>query len=247
MIVIAEFYARYTSTLTEAGLSLGGENLLGFAETTAQTYYAERYKQFGIRIDVRLEVGSTRSWISIGAIVTVLTQYANIRQSVDYLIKDSHALARLIVPSISRSLGLPIQAPEYHERRLGLPGQLHRLFVQVERREISANEATNRAVSLLESQGGTDVLPEIPRLKEQLSSEFHESQHSLSGNLYIQRSQELHQAGDPRQTPKRLPKLPDRPQPVIPSSPPTVIRRRRRTGIIATRDRQTGHVRITRY
>jgi hypothetical protein len=154
MIVIAEFCARYRSTLPDEELDRAAENLLRFVETVAHDYYAERYNELGVTPSVRVEIGSTRSWVVIGSLVTVLTHYGSVKESIDYLIKDSHALARLIAAEISRSLGLRAEAPEYHARRLGLPGKLHRLFLQVERGETSPDDATNRALMLVQNQGG---------------------------------------------------------------------------------------------
>jgi hypothetical protein len=247
MIVIAEFYARYRSTLPEGELDRVAENLLRFVETVAHDYYAERYNELGVTHSVRVEIGSTKSWVVIGSLVTVLTQYGSIREGIDYLIKDSHTLARLIVPGISRSLGLRAEAPEYHARRLGLPGKLHRLFLQVERREISPDEATNQALMLLQNQGGTDTPEELERLKQQFSVEFYSIAPGLSRRLDAQNSLRSGQETASRQPPKRMPARPSRSEPVLAPLPGLPFRRRQRRGVVATRDPQTGAIRISRY
>src|SRR5439155_23338005 len=158
-------------------LNVGAQNLVIFEERTAHDYYSERYDQFGITISVRVEIGSSRVWITIKAIGKALIIYAGVRQGIDYLVQDPPKLARLIIPGISTTLKFPAERPEYHARRLGLPGQLRRLFWQVELGEISAEEATKRAVVLLEKQGETDG---VPTIEQRLASEFHNLQRSLS-------------------------------------------------------------------
>ena len=249
MIVIAEFYARYRSTLPEEELDRAAQNLLIFVETVTHDYYSERYSELGITPSVRVEIGSTKSRIVIGSLVIVLTQYGSIREGVDYLIKDSRALAPLIVPGISRSLGLQTEVPEYHARRLGLPGKLRRLFVQVERGEISPDEATNQALQLLQSQGGPDTpntTQELERLRQQFSMEFHSIAPELSRRFTTQHSLRSGQEMASREPPKRVPVRPSRPEPVLAPLPGLPSRRRRRRGVVATRD-QRGAIRVTEY
>jgi hypothetical protein len=117
MIVIAEFYARYRSTVTRSELTVAGENLLKFAENAAREYYTERYDQLGIAITMRVEIGSTRVWIIVKALGKAFLLYAAIRQGTDYLIQDSQNLARLVIPRIPAALKIPPQRPEYHSRR----------------------------------------------------------------------------------------------------------------------------------
>jgi hypothetical protein len=241
MIVIAEPYARYVTTVPESRLDAAGEHLLLFAETAAQHYYAERYRQFGITIAVRIEIGST--WVRITVLastLSILAQYGSIREGVDYLIKDSQNLARLILPHVPESLGIAPQTPEYHQRRHGLPGRLHRLFTQVERGELSAKEATAQAMMLLEDEGVTDV-EDIQKLKQQLSLEFKRSE-KASEEMEDQYLPEWHSPPSSQTNPVK-PLLPKRPDPVVPTS--KSIRRRR--GIVARRDPRTGRLQIINY
>jgi hypothetical protein len=113
----------------------------------------------------------------VSALITILNYYGSIREGADYLIKDARELSRLIIPAISRVLGLPDQVPEYHQRRLGLPGRLRRLFEQVEQGEISASEAVDRASRLLDA-GDEPDLRDLPQIKEQLAREFHHAEQS---------------------------------------------------------------------
>jgi hypothetical protein len=246
MIVIAEFYAKYSSTVPESELRIAGDNLLRFAEDTAHEYYAERYDQHGIAITVRVEIGSTRVWITVKALGKAFLLYAAIRQGIDYFVQDSQNLARLVIPGIPAVLKIPPQPPEYHERRLGLPGQLRRLFEKVRRGELSADEATNQAVLLYQRQNG-DAIREIPALKDRLASEFRKLEPSTLRPPGKQRSYPSGESAERRSVPRRARSLPQHREPVIAPLPGTGFRRRRRTGIIATRDPETGDIRVTPY
>jgi hypothetical protein len=246
MIVIAEFYARYRSTVTRSELTVAGENLLKFAENAAREYYAERYDQLGIAITVRVEIGSTRVWITVKALGKAFLLYAAIRQGTDYLIQDSQNLARLVIPRIPAALKIPPQRPEYHSRRLGLPGQLHRLFEKVQSGELSSDEATNRAV-LLFQRDEEDLVREVPALKDRLASEFRKLEPSTLRPPGEQRSYQSGESAERRSVPRRAPSLPQHREPVIAPLPGTGFRRRRRTGIIATRDPETGGIRVNPY
>ena len=246
MIVVAEFYARYRSTIAESELTVTGENLLEFAEDAARKYYAQRYSQLGITITVRVEIGSSRVWITVKALGKALLLYAALRQGIDYLIEDSLNLARLVIPGIPAASKLPPQRPEYHERRLGLPGQLRRLFEKVQSEQLSSDEATNRAVLLFQQQE-EDLVREVPALQGRLSSEFRTFEPPTSRTPGEQHSYQSSESAGRRGVPTHTPSLPRRREPVIATVAGTEFRRRRRTGIIATRDPKTGRIRVTLY
>jgi hypothetical protein len=247
MVIITEFYARYASTVAESELYSGAENLLKFAENAARDYYAERYDQLGITLTVRVEIGSTRTWITIKGLGKAFLVYAAIRQGIDYVITDSQMLARLVVPGIPAALNIPPEHPQYHARRQGVPGQLRRLFEKVERGELSPAEATNVAIDMFGKQE-PDALRAFPDLKDRLSAEF-----SAAGQTVLQTKRETNLfhtdestggSGVPKGTPS-----PPRREPAIAPLPGTSSRRRRRLriGVIAGRNPETGHVQVASY
>jgi hypothetical protein len=69
-------------------------------------------------------------------------------------------------------LGLPGVEPVVTQRRLGDAGKLNRLFKAVERREISADEATQQALRLFAEKDLDLSISAMPRLKKQLFVEF---------------------------------------------------------------------------
>lgn len=242
MIVIAEPYARYPDTLPESELRPAATRLLQVAEEACRQYFAQRYEQLGITIATRVEIGSTRTWTTIKAVTAALLLYGSLRQTVDYLVKDGDSLSRLILPKVASTLGLPVSRPERHERRLGIPGDLRRLFARVESGEMSAEEATGRALRLLQSSDDTDTARDLPRLTPLLTAEFAEAA-ARAEQLEAQLTMVAPSLGEGDGAAKKQPDLPQWPEMALP--PATPIRRRR--GVVASRDPRTGHVRIRSY
>jgi len=188
-------------------LNTAGERILQFAENVAREHYAQRYDDLGITISVKLEIGSTRIWITLKAVGKVLIAYGAIRQGVDHLAADSKQLAEKLIPGISTVLKVD-ERPLYHQRRFGLPGQLRRLFEQVRRGELSPDEATTKAIDLIQSQDET-LITEIPDFNERLSLEIRELAERPPRNV---RHEQLFQSRESTAFPKlpeRTPSLPN--------------------------------------
>lgn len=223
MIVVAETYAKLSTTIMRSALEARSESILDYAEGIVQEHYRDRYEQYTFRVHVRVERGSTRVWVTVTTLASILTFYGDIRQSVDYLIKDAKYLGSTLLPEMSSQLDLGREQPDYVQKRLGVPGQILQLFHKVERREISAEEATRRAVDLLCRQSGPEAVAEASGLTEKLAVELRDVTRHRS--------------------PKRLPfdgknRQLDLPPPQLPP--------RRRTGVIVSRDRD-GKVRVRTY
>jgi hypothetical protein len=240
MIVIAEPYARYSNTLPASELERAAANLLNFADEITRSHFADRYQQFEVTVAARVEIGSTRTWITIAALVHALIFYGDIRQSVDYLIKDGQHLGRLILAGVPGAIGLHPYSAEREERRLGVPGKLQRLFASVERGEITSGEATRRAMTILQKRGGVDVLRELPKLTERLAVEFEQVANISWRQLSVDFGQEANPSGVPAQQKKQAARRPELGLP-----PVTPFQRRR--GVIASRDRTTGDIQISTY
>ena len=241
MIIIAEPYARYQETLAESELELASTRLLEVAEDLCRLHFAARYEELGITIEARVEVGSTRTWVTISALVGALLFYGNLRQSIDYLAKDADMLSRLIQPKVASTIGLQSSGPERYERRLGVPGELRRLFAHVERGEMSADEAASRAFRLLRIDDDTKTTRELPRLERELISEFQiaacSQQEGVREMIDMPHVQVRDGGAKKRQ---------ERPKRHDMGLPPTQPIRRRR-GVVASRDPRTRRVAIRRY
>jgi hypothetical protein len=224
MILIAEPYARYTRTLEPSEVEAAAARLLEAAERAAQRHFGDRYERLRITVVARIEGGSTRTWVTIGALLTALNSYGNLRQSIDYLVKDAQSVGQAILSETSHSLGIN-EHPAGQQKRLGVPGRLRRLFVRVEKGELSPEEATSQAVRLLERHGGIDSMSEVPRLARQLRSELTE----------VAAQQERPKTSLPVRSHR----------PVLGLPPVAPVQRRR--GAIASRDSDSGQVDVVTY
>jgi hypothetical protein len=176
------------------------------------------------------------------SVFNVFVNYGGLRQSLDYLIKDAHTLAQILMPHVPESLGIAPQRPERQERRLGLPGKLRTLFARVENGELSAEEATTKAIELFEKHGTMSV-EEITKLKQQLGSEFQTGKPPSPPLSKEQISVDLAQSKEQEALPLNLPSSPNVREPVV-AVPPGSKRQRRRKGVLAQRDRETGNIQI---
>src|SRR5262245_43869850 len=145
MIVIAEPYSRFRRTIPLDELKSRAGDLLTYSENEIRAYYRSGHPNLEIYVSLRVEQGSTRVWLVVGTVVGALTLYGDIRQSVDYLIKDARSVGELILPEVPTKLKLP-ETPEVTQKRLGLPGKLERLFQAVEHHEITPHKATQLAL-----------------------------------------------------------------------------------------------------
>jgi hypothetical protein len=229
MVVIAEPYFRFTKTLGPTRLETGAAELLDRVQPIIDGVYADALKGIPLRVSIRVERGSTKAWITITTLTGALIFYGDIRQSIDYLISDAKRVANWVAPVVGPSLELGSAEPAYRQRRLGVPGQLERLFQSVERHDMSSEEATQRAVDLLYRQAGPQALIEAPGITERLSRELR-----IAGLSSSSRSRQR----------RRLPQ-PHPPMPLI-ASETEPIPGRRRSGVVASRD-SAGKVSISTY
>jgi hypothetical protein len=241
MIVIAEPYAHYASTLPAGDIDRAAAALLQSSDEIARTYFTERYQQFEVAVLARVEIGSTRTWVTIATIVNALIFYGNVRQSVDYLVKDGQSLGRMILNAAPASLGTKSGPPSREERRLGIPGALQRLFARVESGGLPPDEATTRALALLQKSGGVETIRELPTLTERLAVEF---EHAASGRR-AQLSVDVGQAAAQPERPPHPDKSREAHLPDMTIAPPAPLQRRR--GAVASKDPETGTVLISRY
>lgn len=238
MIIIAEPYARYTETLPGSKVESAASHLLLLTERICRKHYAERYDKFGITIETTIEIGSTKTWIRIYALIGILTFYGEIRQSVDYLVQDTKTLIEVIQPNIATNIGLSSGSLERYTRRLGVPGELRRLFQSVASGKISAEEASSRAIALLERGGDADTRTEMPDITVELKREFEAIARFQNGKEPILIIREDVRSIDVPV--KERKKLPDEPEMALPPRIPF----RRKRGVVANRNPKTGEIEL---
>lgn len=178
MIVIAQPYAHFRETVRENSLEQAGRRLLQLGESRARQFYGDRFPGYEISVEADIEIGSTKTWIAISTVASTLVFYGAIRQSIDYLIKDAQYVGDMVLPHVSNAVGLSSE-PTVSQRRLGLPGQLHRLFEAVGRHELTPDEATKRAAALFDSyEAGHGELEGRGKITKQLSRELKQAHRS---------------------------------------------------------------------
>lgn len=187
MFILAESYARFEETVPEETLDAAATELHELAERVLRELYGERYDILRVRVVVRIEIGSCRVWITISCLVTVLTSYGNIRQSVDYLVRDAKTLGTIILPEVGPSLRIS-ERPQHHQRRTGVPGRIRALFREVERGTMSADEATTKALSLLYDFSDSNSGHLIPEFAEELSRSLRKAKHGDCRSIRVNRS-----------------------------------------------------------
>lgn len=244
MIVIAEPYARFKETLEESELETAATYLLKVGEEVCRQYFEQRYDQLGITIETSVEVGSTKTWVIVKGFLAVLIFYGGVRTGIDYLIKDSETVNRLILPMVASTIGLHSAQPERQERRYGLPGELRRLFERLKRGGLSYEEAESRALRLLEGSDDPSTAREMPNIRQKLIEEMKEVAANVPSIKPLQmrdkRVSVREETEKKRLEKQELPRLPD----IVALPPRRPIRRRR---VVAVRDPRTGEIKTRSY
>jgi hypothetical protein len=245
MILIGELYARYSSTLAESELPNIAERAFVFAESTSQAHYGDRYARLGISTAVRIDIGSTRTWISIFAVsaLNLFIGYGGIRQSIEYARKDIDNLARNIFPKLPELLGMKDTAPEYHAHRLGFLRELEKLFVEVKEGDLAVEAATAQAMLLLKKHGVLDEIEDSAILEKQLSVEFEAMAQDKTPQHYLIPTIE---SSGTRKSERRPRALPEPSHPML-AQPPGSPTKRRRKRVMAMRDPNTGNFQVFEY
>lgn len=245
MIVIAEPYARFKETLEESELETAATYLLNVGEEVCRQYFEQRYDQLGITIETSVEVGSTKTRVIVKGFLAALIFYGGVRTGVDYLIKDSETVNRLILPKIARTIGLHSAQPERQERRYGLPGEFRRLFKRLKRGEMSFEEAENRALRLLEGSDDPGTAREMPNIRQKIIEEIKDVAANVPSIKPLEMRDKrvlLREEIEKKRLEKQeLPRLPD----IVALPPRRPTRRRRR--VVALRDPRTGEIRTHSY
>jgi hypothetical protein len=154
VIPIAQAYSHYRFTAP------GGQDLDTFARIAlnAATDACRTHFDFDVEIGVSAEEASLKVKATVASIAAVLVFYGDLRQSVDQIVADGRAVSEFINEHIAAEPTLTHRPPIHVMRRTLTPGRLQRLFDQVERGELTADEATTLALeALTASEHGTTV------------------------------------------------------------------------------------------
>lgn len=136
MTKLAETYFRLDIRLPAEDL----EKLRGYLEKRASVYYAEGLFNQSPEFAVYVEDGSVRGWLVVaGALYLGIGQYGSFRAGLDYVVHDARTFSERVLEEI-RGAGLSDSEIGRLERRLGVPGQLRRLFRRLDRLEKHGHE-----------------------------------------------------------------------------------------------------------
>jgi hypothetical protein len=192
VIRLVEIYARFSSTIATSRLESTASALLAAAEKQAQTHYGRRYRGVTVEVSARLEQASTKAWATVvGAaaiLLRFLSDYGSVRSGLDHLIQDGQKFSDTIVRQLPSVLGVPGEEPVSTQVRRGVPGELQRLFSQVEHGQMTAEEATRRALAIL-NRHADELGAEAPVLFERLERELRQA--APREQLTIQGTHEL--------------------------------------------------------
>jgi hypothetical protein len=85
-------------------------------------------------IDIRFEEGSWKTWIAVaGAIYISVGQYGSFRSGIEYLVKDARRFSNIVIERFVDKEKLSQDIIYRTEKRLGIPGKIHRLFQRIDR------------------------------------------------------------------------------------------------------------------
>jgi len=216
-MIIANPVVRYRRTIADNAIGDASQTLLVGAEEDTREYF----KGAGTSIEVRVEQGTVTVWLIVSASIQVLVQYGNLRQSLDYLVKDARALGRQASSIVRHALSWSEDSIEYRRIRSGVPGRLRRLFQGVEAGEVEPAEATQRAIAIIQHAERQPVPLELAR---QFGEEF-DAAYRTSASIN-------------RTRPKRRRRKAQK--------EPKVVRARKRRGAVATRNNK-GQITVREY
>ncbi len=173
MIVLAETYLHLAVQPTDRQVS----ETQAYLEYLAAVSAVERFGQ-EVALEFRIEQGSLKGWLTVMGAFTVFNNYGSLRQSVDYAVKDGKAFSEFVISRFKTDVPLPSGALYRAERRLGVPGQIQRLFPMLDEASRSIEtknhrEATKqiqkvqehlqRIEAELSESGESDVIKELGR------------------------------------------------------------------------------------
>lgn len=183
----------------------------------------EFFSGLDTEVEAHAEDGSKKVWLSVTGLAAALIFYGDIRQSVDYLVRDGRRVGDFFIHALSQKHQVTVNNVIRRERRVPVTGRLRRLFERVRNGSLTPDQATGRALQLL-LEAGVDPST-VADLSNRLSTEF----------------TTIGVSGTPDSPDRELPKR----ERVHIGETPHPSRGTR--GVIVWRDRKTGKVELRTY
>lgn len=145
MIKIAETYIHLD-------LDRDDDFLSSFLEA-ARAYLYHRGKEFAreafhdpfareLIVTARTQDGSFKAWVTAAtaALYFGISNYGNFRTGIDYIVTDARKFSEYIISDFRGETHVPDDKVIRLERRLGVPGQIKRLFKRIDQLNISVSQ-----------------------------------------------------------------------------------------------------------
>lgn len=129
MTKLAETYIHLSIDASEEFARESEDFLYSIARSIAYEIFEQ-----DTQIHIRFEDGSWKTWIAVaGAIYIGIGQYGSFRSGIEYLSKDARKFSNTIIEQFIDREKVDESVIYRTERRLGMPGKLHRLFKKIDK------------------------------------------------------------------------------------------------------------------
>lgn len=87
-----------------------------------------------VEIKIKTEKGSFKIWVIVigGSVITFISTYGSFRGGIDHLVKDARNFSDMIISKIIERIDPEQEQIIRTEKRLGVPGELHRIINEIE-------------------------------------------------------------------------------------------------------------------
>lgn len=126
MIKLAETYFRLAIHLSPSDRETFDSFLVEAARQNSKNLFRQKPE-----IEVHLEEGSLRGWITAAGIFTAICNYGSFRDGVEYLVKDARTFSELMLSSV-KGTGIERSVVLRTERRTAVPGKIKRILGELE-------------------------------------------------------------------------------------------------------------------
>lgn len=129
-IGIAETYININSL----GSVFTSDQIKSYLDKHAKEW-AQDYFGMSIIVKVRVEDGSLKIWVFVGAITiyNLISGYGSFRSGIDHLVNDAKHFSEFVIEQFKEDENIPSEAIVRTERRLGIPGKIQRYLRKLDK------------------------------------------------------------------------------------------------------------------
>jgi hypothetical protein len=145
-------------------------NHLGIATQERAIAAARQFYRGNVTIDVRLEEGSARLWVTVAGVLSALNigygavaDYKGFKDSIVAICEDARKFGTFVSGAFSKDAAATLSQIYRIERRLKVPGKIKRIIVKLETLENAKLSETELRVQLAEVQ------QELRQIEKELS------------------------------------------------------------------------------